>query len=864
MKLQMNAYAWLAEPSRALADFGTYQATPYQPVQFPRTGNGSFWQQKWGGTPAPGVRGIIGAHSSYTDGKGSVTDYVKAAQAAGLSFLVFTDPLEKLTAETLGKLKADCAAASGPNFYAGPGLEFTDGNGDRWIVPGEKIQYPAATCEPFGRPPSEPLWDGSKILEKGSFIINNWMPNALLDYSQFRARGHHPENMCWFWNHLPLAYDRDKLIADNSPEYLFGLRDLRWTAPISFTRITDPADVALAAQTCFTGFGSLAEAREAFTTASSIPGRYVSQGPVLAYWNAMGTQANGEWPHNDTTEYARFKFVARSADGIAEVRVHDADGGLLRRFAGDGAQELTREFILCHDRQHYPVLEIVDTKGRRAFSRDFLVFDYKYALQRCGDNLNILCSTVPPWHPDRLEMLPLVDQFANGELLSINGWDRGGPMCPLPGGSLPVVVNTKEFGQYPPPPGPQNIQPQKLMDVVLASQNIQIARMEINKLATTGYCMKNCATDTGDMTVFERTHTMIAPASRQDMKVCWDYRRVHESLDNYRGAILWHEGEIRFKQDVTLVGAVPIPLAQMQCPLSVDGGLGTTLAVLDAAGGPETLKLTAPQQPLKAQGRIKPGGYIAELPTPVGYLAFFAPSDTDFAYQVRMPWNGTSGSVLIGLGRDGQVVKAGTVLKYRFAVATLADPQLMGPEGLAYTATAMNFGGGLAGYPVQVKTGQVQDATFFFTASAQDHEAVFSLGPKRLLVELPIRVQGVEDNGCVAVYSTKRPWFRFVPAVQETAWFQEDIDAANELWVGNLFVCDNPAVRLTAVVEDLPAGMKPFLEVHNPTDKEIVAQVHSPAHTPRFGGMSARLTLPPGDSRIYQIDNHQFTPAPPA
>jgi len=137
MKMQMNAYRWLAEPSAGLSGFGTYAAEPYQPVQFPAAVE---WDKHRFGQPAAadagstGVRGIFGVHSSYSDGSGSVADYAVASKAAGLSFIVFADPLEKLTPEKLDRLKADCAEASQDgSFYACPGIEFTDG-------------FPAARC----------------------------------------------------------------------------------------------------------------------------------------------------------------------------------------------------------------------------------------------------------------------------------------------------------------------------------------------------------------------------------------------------------------------------------------------------------------------------------------------------------------------------------------------------------------------------------------------------------------------------------------------------------------------------------------------------------------------------------------------
>ena len=113
----------------------------------------------------------------------------------------------------------------------------------------------------------------------------------------------------------------------------------------------------------------------------------------------------------------------------------------------------------------------------------------------------------------------------------------------------------------------------------------------------------------------------------------------------------------------------------------------------------------------------------------------------------------------------------------------------------------------------------------------------------------------------MAIYSTKRPWFRFVPVdAQGTAWFQEPIDKANEMWVGNVFACDNKALKITLVVDGQTEGRSPFVEVHNPTDREIVATLRSPIHTPIFGGMSTSVTLPPGDSMRLTIDGGAFRP----
>jgi len=859
MKLQMNAYRWLAEPSRGLADFGTYVQERYKPIQFPAS---VHWDGPFVPAVAHGVRGIFGAHTAYSDGSGTVADYVKAAKAAGLSFVVFNDPLEKLTKETWGKVKADCAEASqGGDFYACPGIEFTDGVGNRWAFWGEKIVWPDASFVSGNGAIKYVQWDGQRVHHYGQYICScNYPGSALLDYKQLRHNASHPENLWWFFHYFPLVYEKDRLIADNESEYLFGLRDLRWAAVASFTRIRSPGDVAAAAGACFTGMKDLPSAKAALNTrfvayhVAENAGQYASQGPVVAAWEQMNQQMESNWQYTRGAQRVRLRFVVRSEAGIAEVKVLDADRGPIRRFVGRGAKELTREFELVHDQQHYLTLEVTDVAGKRAISHEILVYCYKAGLFRCGDNLNILGPTAMCWHPDRNQFFNAAKDFRNGSDYCLRGWDTASAALgvPTPDVQLWDMINLKEARGWYPEPSRLHAVSGRLMDVGVNSYNLQIATMRMTKLS------ENCDTrqrptpafasivrDTGDLEYFDRTHTLYAPMERVDMFVTWNYRRDREGRKNYRGGILWHEGEIRFKKDCTLQGAVPIPLLWDRCPTDLTKNLGTTFIVTDADGSTRVGMVRDEKKPVRMEGRIRPGGYAALMTTPVGYHGLLVPADMDFAYQAVHPsWGGLTA----GLGRDGQKVKAGTVLKYRFGVGTFAD-EAAGNALLEHTIKAMNLGGGHAGYPVTIKTGELEDAVFFFTARAKENEAAFVLGPQSLTIDLPIRVRGLENNGCGAVYSTKTPWLRFIPVDTEgTAWFQESIEQKNELWVGNVFVCDNKNVKITLVVDGQAEGKPPFVELHNPTDQEIRTTIRSPSHTPLFGGMSALVKLPPGDS----------------
>ena len=78
---------------------------------------------------------------------------------------------------------------------------------------------------------------------------------------------------------------------------------------------------------------------------------------------------------------------------------------------------------------------------------------------------------------------------------------------------------------------------------------------------------------------------MYAPMERVDMFVTWDHRRDREGRKDYRGGILWHEGEVRFKKDCTLQGDVPITLYCEQCSTDLTKNVGTTIIVTSTPGG---------------------------------------------------------------------------------------------------------------------------------------------------------------------------------------------------------------------------------------------------------------------------------------
>jgi len=864
MRLQLNAYRWMGENAAKLPDFGTHKISPVAPIHYSDS-------KSWDNEPFPGtvksdseVKGIIGARSEFGGGNGTVAEYVQAAKDAGLGFIVFSDPLEKLTAESLEALKAACAKENATgDFYAAPGIQFTDGAGIRWAIWGENFVYPPATMTTEDRQKDYPLWDGKQVLERGYYLDLCGQPGGgVLSFKGLRENKSHPENLWWYWHYFPRVYENNKLVEDQYAEYLFGLRDLRHNAIASYTGIDSPAKVEEAAKRFFTSLPDLASVKRAFNThfgedgygAPWWPKFYVSEGPRIVEWTASNAQMEENVMFTRGAQRVRLRLDVRSENGIKEIKVHDADRGVVRRFAGNGVTEMTREFELVHDRQRYLALEVTDGSGKKAFSQAWVIFSYKQGLFRCGDNLNILGPLGLQWHPDRNQFFDATKNFQNGMDFEVRGVDTSIPILPMPDVRLTDTVEIKGVGSYP-THGTAPGMTSKLMDVQLGSTNMQIATMKLENLAQffetderPQPAYASSPQDVSENEYFIRTHKLISLRDRIDWYTSWNHRRGREGRKNYLGSFNWHEGEITFKKDVVLQGAVPIPLVRMTSPYDVEKGWGTHFIV--ASNSDEVKDTTlVPGKEERFEGRIQAGGFISQLPSLVGYQAFFAAPETEYAYCANLP-----GRVEVGLGHDGQKVKAGTVFKYRFAMGIFTDTR---PDAalLRHTSLAMNLAGGSKGYPLKVEIGKLKDAAFFLTLEAQENEAKFTVGPESLIIDLPVVVQGIEDNGCAAVYTTNQPWFRFVSVVDGTAYLQEPIDKENAIWVGNLFTAGNKEIKLTAVIDGQNRGRKPFLEVHNPTDKFVQTTIRSPRHVPQFGGLSTEVTIPAGGSIRLEIQD---------
>jgi len=862
-QLVINAIGWVSEPSQKLPGFGTRKI----PERFPSV----HWDEKVQLPPPPAKaakepialqRGILGAHSSFSDGQGSVEDYAKAAAEAKLQFVIFAESLEHLTAEKWRKLVETCQQLSqkGPVLLV-PGYEYSDVNGVRWAIWGKQVVYPRR--EFFAQ-------DGKRILRDGNLTYaSNLAGRMLLDYDKLPGD---PANMWWFYSVPIWVYDQDKLVADNLKQYLLARDNLYMVTAACFTRIKSPREVTAAARRCTWNVDPSRHPRlsAAVDTSASQWNSWTSasqggeKGPRLA-WAELVWRA-GNFYRTSGTQRVRGTFRASSAAGLQEVRLHDGTHGIVRRFLCGGAKEFNRTIELVHDRQHELVLEAVDRQGQRAICSAHRLFSLSQGFYRCSDNNNLLGTTPAGAFPDRHDF-PRFATFEDSDLITLVGFDSGTGNMNKPG-AIPTIFSVQTAaGQQ----GPQYLKPvpdDAGRRIVQTPMRFPFSSYEINVVeASSQKYVKELTNDSpaqgpfmpvGDAlpyaTLDRRAYLL---RSRMDYFLKSNARRPHEAAANYQGDIFVHEGTLRFRQDVTLKGQVPILLERVIYKGGSEYGQADRVLIEDAERG-EVMLHYGPQDKIHQAGTLRKGGWLTGQFTDGGALAA-VPAIDGMRYEINtfstgpksLTWN-----YFFGLGRDGQKVRKGEEMRYRYLAVSISgrtpkDDHLLKSVGRSFILDPKGIS------PKDVEVGQLLNPEVITTGRANNHEFVAKFQPASLMINRPLRIEGIEDNGCAAVYVLNgNPWekrFRFVGVFENAALFQQNTDQGPTLWVGNPFYAENAKLRMTLVAEGLRPGERPFLEVHNPTDSAVTTIVRSPQHTPHYGGFSKRVMVPAGDSIILRL-----------
>ena len=373
-RLLLNAYRWLAEPARK-AGLGGFQA--------PAPGSNRpdltpiDWSKQQFPAPGPEWKGLIGARTAAGGGSGTVAEWVKAAQAAGLSYIAFLQDPSKLTEASFKQFLADCQAATTPTFAAIPGFGYYDTHGFFRYNLGVSILPTADNYAADGR-----IKEPNRIVYQ-----HNWRVGA-----GFGSLQHAPVDP--WWNYVTFGcavymYDGAKLVDNGLAPYLnMEANSLTWN-PISVVRVDRPQDLAAAAAAAHLTVvrGDSPSALTDATREGSVqPSRlYLTNGPLLTRWMAINT--NGA-PFRPGNNQFRLGLQATSAAGLKEIRLINAqDGSLYRRYDCAGAKTYSLAVDENLSQQWYLCPLATDVNGRTALGGCLATYTDGDRMWAMGDRL---------------------------------------------------------------------------------------------------------------------------------------------------------------------------------------------------------------------------------------------------------------------------------------------------------------------------------------------------------------------------------------------------------------------------------------------------------------------------------------------
>jgi hypothetical protein len=389
-RLFENTLRWLAEPSLKSGVLGGYVQDPKQLVRPNlRKKPEEFFSQfnSYQNPTAPGnvYRGLVGARTTYSSGRGTVEEYAKAATDAGLDFIVFLEEFGKkggLTEAKYRNLEADCRQLSTDKLLLIPGFSFRNNIGNYQFVYGKDVLWPSNTqfVGPNGDELRHQCFDKEGKLDYSDEDAKNWLWTNCAEHG--RNLGYYnfanspadtmPVRDLRIFGILGvMTYLDGKLVEDLTPQYISYAKQGDPPLACAVEIVHSPAELVRAVKEkhylTHVAAARLADLPVAMQYGSQYGRANVnpSSGPQIKSW--AGTQRiltfAGE-PFLPSNYRLRPFCWVTSEVGLKEIVIYDYTKPY-RRILLHGAKEFKQIFEWAFDRHHVLTLDVTDSPATR-------------------------------------------------------------------------------------------------------------------------------------------------------------------------------------------------------------------------------------------------------------------------------------------------------------------------------------------------------------------------------------------------------------------------------------------------------------------------------------------------------------------
>ena len=879
-RLIENLLCWLAEPGHGNPNVGTFDPKKYELAAKPvdieqrlrrwRHPGRQDWPNQY--------KGLIGAHSSLSDGKNTPEEMIAAAKKAGYDFIAFTEDFARMDEAKWKRLVAACDKANeaDASFIAYPGLDFMDEAGNRGLVFGHR--YWIRDEWRSKQYPDRIRWNYN-LTYKADSNPRRWPPRVII---RSKTNNKRPWNQ-GLWSFFgAYCYAAGELVDDSFHEWrpLIGRHAFFMNAGIMAVHtVRSPEEIAASARPglyqTHVRAETLSQVLRLISGCVAFSRNYISAGPEILDFRRYAAVMGGEGSFDLATpgnNRGLLHVLARAEAGLKEVSVHDGER-LVRRFLPQGNR--FEAFLTFHpDACHSFSLTATDKLGRRAVSWNAYMQIQEKVHRRCGDNWNwmttgkgpgtarpvnmgyMLLEVTHPWHPRGTEQKAAPRP---------RYWCEQGSYSH---GGLSAAVN-------------RYISPHDLLvDDKRCEACYTAITMDFDTIGRYGIIVTNRVREDYVVRNREKATTGafsgpygVAPSPwPADLKQFAPMQRPDGATINR------YQGKVTFTRKVAMPDGKPAgSVAGKPVRLRL-GATGDPAANVLEVMNPDGTSARHEVGDRTLSGEIPKDGYICwydEKGDGVGGIIALTPG---IQYSYRQKWQEC------WLNAPSPV-SSGTEVAWDVIFVTGSASTRNSNAQMEDVRVGMGVAGKPALYEVEPRVGEVVDQKYFLTLQAEDNGfsgRIVKTGGKPLPIHLPVMIRGLNPRWDAAIWYRGKtrlhtpayyrdPWgaetwrwvvatyeprveeIRYVPVLDGgVGYCQVDTDKQDaDVFIGNLLVCDRPEVFITIVKTE--KGKCAF-EINNPTDKALTCTVR-PAKGFEFTGQwNKKLTLPAGSMHVFTVD----------
>jgi|ETNmetMinimDraft_26_1059896.scaffolds.fasta_scaffold01752_4 hypothetical protein len=889
LKLLMNTIRWLAEPSAEEGKLGGYVqelAKLEEPVAPPSPVvdwdskiqidhmRGLTLTKTAGFRDWPVFKGIIGAQTKYSGGKGTVAEYKASAKSAGLDYVVFLEDFANLTETNFEQLKKDCAAQSDETILLLPGFRVRDNRGHHLFL--------------FGRNKGGIPWPGKRLLTEDGKMLNmaarkdsgglphlGWVLGGRIAHCNMIGYFDLPSSdITRMWNlklysAVGLFHYRDGDLVDGMEKNFADLLEVNNSGcnihPYSISLVSSPQKLTEAAKgrqmlTCVRA-PELDEIDQQYGGLKydylMSPYVFVSNGPKIVDWSCLNRDYVGHAESFITPNY-RFPVHLKvtSESGLHEIKIWDGLA-LAMRILPNGAKEYEKTFELNHNQQKNLILEVRDVNGGVAITGEQFDRNHGHMHYWCGDRIN-----------GALKHGPLYFFGCYGEQ-GINFVSKGQDSFNLY--ASPGSIGSKEARTF-----------------VSSAGEFEIAR-------TANRPLQSLVSE--DAGVYLNTCSMYFPKSEKLWSVwgtygplvendLFDYHQTYVSFRGHFGRAnpynpsvfgIGNTGDVtpglnitefRFKRDQVL-DSVPAGSIAYGKYGNIRGNKMLVALCRNAKDYPVVINLSA--GPDAYYHRLKPFLENPDRPIRIERGGYYAVYGSESGAATRVQYNvgdtplsmkAQHGGILFFADVRGRKVKAGEKLTLKLLGIGGTVPK--NTSAARYDRIADYLGlRGKPGYKLKLSRGRQLPVTVgFCDLQAKDGAVEFTL-PRpddNLRLTLPVRVMGLNDRWSAYCYDKLRNQARPVGVYEGIGYarFDPDYHDLTHAAIGHPVIADDPnAVIVLTILGDkkYPArkhgewfyGGHYSLQVNNPTDQDLTVTLTNTMDLPDFPFKTRKVIVRAGE-----------------